>query len=233
VANISWLRPVRLTPLGRRAGFAGLGFYKMRTSVTGIILAGGQNTRFSGTNKAFIRVAGRCILDRIYGVFSDLFEEIILVTNDPIQYLEWDLNIVTDIFPIRSSLTGIHAGLFYMNTPHAFFAACDIPFLKKGLVETILNHIESGVDIVIPETSKGFEPLCAVYSKKCLKPVEQQLVKQELKIRHVFQKVRIKKLPENILRQNDPDLVSFYNINTHDDLVRAENLATCTTVESP
>jgi molybdopterin-guanine dinucleotide biosynthesis protein A len=203
----------------------------MRTSVTGVILAGGQNTRFSGTNKAFIRVAGRCILDRIYGVFSDLFEEIILVTNDPIQYLEWDLNIVTDIFPMRSSLTGIHAGLFYMNTPHAFFAACDIPFLKKGLVQTILNHIEPGVDIVIPETSKGFEPLCAVYSKKCLKPVEQQLVKQELKIRNVFQKVRIKKLPEKILRQNDPDLVSFYNINTHDDLVRAENLTTCTTAE--
>jgi molybdopterin-guanine dinucleotide biosynthesis protein A len=188
-------------------------------------LAGGQNTRFSGTNKALIRVDGKCILDRIYGVFSDLFEEIILVTNDPIQYLEWNFNIVTDLFPVRCSLTGIHAGLFYMTTPYAFFAACDIPFLKKGLVETILNHIEPGVDIVIPETSKGFEPLCSIYSKKCLKPIEQQLVKQELKIRQVFQKVRVKKLPETILRQNDPDLVSFYNINTHDDLVRAEHIA--------
>ncbi|PQP32980.1 molybdenum cofactor guanylyltransferase [Desulfobacteraceae bacterium SEEP-SAG10] len=210
---------------------SGLGFYKMRSPVTGVILAGGQNTRFSGTNKALIRVGGKCILDRIYDVFSDLFEDIILVTNDPIQYLEWNLNIVTDLFPVRSSLTGIHTGLFYMTTPYAFFAACDIPFLKKGLVETILNHIEPGVDIVIPETSKGFEPLCAIYSKKCLKPIEQQLVKQELKIRQVFQKVRVKKLPENILRQNDPDLISFYNINTHDDLIRSEYLATCTTVE--
>ena len=203
----------------------------MNPSVTGVILAGGQNTRFSGTNKALIPVGGKCILDRIYDVFSDLFEEIILVTNDPIQYLEWDLNIVTDLFPFRSSLTGIHAGLFYMTTPYAFFVACDIPFLKKGLVDTILNHIEPGVDIVIPETSKGLEPLCSVYSKHCLKPIEQQLVKQQLKIRQVFQKVRVKKLPENILRENDPDLVSFYNINTHDDLVRAEYIATCTTVE--
>ena len=210
---------------------SGLGCYKMNSSVTGIILAGGQNTRFSGTNKALIRVDGKCILDRIYDVFSDLFEEIILVTNDPIQYLEWNLNIVTDLFPIRSSLTGIHTGLFYMTTPYAFFAACDTPFLKKGLVQTILNHIESGVDIVIPETSKGFEPLCSVYSKKCLKPIEQQLVKQELKIRHVFQKVRIRKLPETILRQNDPNLVSFYNINTHDDLARAQFLKTCTPEE--
>ena len=212
---------------------SGLGCYKMTPSVTGIILAGGQNTRFSGTNKALIRVAGRCILDGIYDVFSELFEEIILVTNDPIQYLEWDLNIVTDIFPIRCSLTGIHAGLFYMNTPHAFFMACDIPFLKKDLVETILNHIESGVDIVIPETSKGLEPLCSVYSKHCLKPVEQQLIRQQLKIRQVFQKVRVKKLPEPILRKADPDLLSFSNINTPEDLTRAEHIAKYSTVESP
>jgi molybdenum cofactor guanylyltransferase len=210
---------------------SGIGFYKMRPPVTGVILAGGQNTRFSGTNKALIRVGKKCILDRIYDVFSDLFEDIILVTNDPIQYLEWDLNIVTDLFPIRSSLTGIHAGLFYMTTPYAFFAACDIPFLKKGLVQTILNRIEPGVDIVIPETSKGFEPLCAVYSKKCIRPIEQQLVKRELKIRKVFQKVRVKKLSETILRENDPDLISFYNINTQGDLVRAEHVATGTTVE--
>jgi molybdopterin-guanine dinucleotide biosynthesis protein A len=205
----------------------------MNPPVTGIILAGGQNTRFSGTNKALIRVGEKCILDRIYAVFSDVFEEIILVTNDPIQYLEWDLNIVTDLFPIRSSLTGLPAGLFYMTTPYAFFAACDIPFLKKGLVQTILHHIEPGADIVIPKTSKGLEPLCAVYSKKCLQPIEQQLVKRELKIRKVFQKVNVKKLSETILRENDPDLVSFYNINTHDDLARAEYLATCTPEESP
>jgi len=145
--------------------------------------------------------------------------------------MEWDFDIVTDIFPIRSSLTGIHAGLFYLTTPYAFFSACDIPFIKKELIEILLDSVEPNIDIVIPETSKGFEPLCSVYSKKCLKPIEQQLVKQELKIRQVFQKVRVKKLPENILRQNDPDLVSFYNINTHDDLIRAEYIATCTTVE--
>ena len=203
----------------------------MKTSVTGVILAGGQNTRFSGTNKALIRVGGKCILDRIYNVFSDLFEEIILVTNDPIQYLEWDLNIVTDLFPVRSSLTGIHAGLFYMTTPYAFFVACDIPFLKKELVETILGNIEPGIDIVIPETSQGFEPLCSVYSKQCFKPIEQQLVKKDLKIQQIFRKVRVKKIPENILRQNDPDLVSFSNINTPDDLTSAEYIATSTTGE--
>jgi molybdopterin-guanine dinucleotide biosynthesis protein A len=199
-------------------------FVNMKTPCTGVILAGGQNTRFSGTNKAFIRVGGKRILDRIYGVFEELFEEIILVTNDPLQYLEWNFNIVTDLFPFRSSLSGIHAGLFFTTTSHAFCAASDIPFLKKELVETILDSIEPNIDIVIPATSKGLEPLCSVYSKKCLKPIEQQLIKQDLKIQTIFEKVRVKKLPENILRQNDPDLLSFYNINSPDDLARAKNV---------
>ncbi len=188
-------------------------------------MAGGKNSRFSGKNKALIRIGKKRILDRIYEVFTILFDKIILVTNDPVQYMEWDFDIVTDIFPIRSSLTGIHTGLFYTATPYAFFAACDIPFIKKELIEILLDSVEPGIDIVIPETSKGVEPLCSVYSKRCLKPIEEQLEKKSLKIQRMFQKVRVKKIPEDILRNVDPDLVSLSNINTPDDLARAEQAA--------
>lgn len=191
---------------------------------SGVILAGGQNSRFSGTNKALLHVGEKRILDCIYGVFKVLFQDIILVTNEPAQYIEYDVNIVTDLFPIRSSLTGIHAGLFYATTPYSFIVACDTPFIKKSLAQTILDHIEPNVDVVVPETFKGLEPLCAVYSKDCLKPITHQLEKQELKINQMFPKLRIKKLPEEMLRQKDPDLMSFYNINTPEDLVKAEDM---------
>jgi molybdenum cofactor guanylyltransferase len=198
----------------------------MKNTSTGVILAGGKNSRFSGKNKALIRIGKKRILDRIYEVFTILFDKIILVTNDPVQYMEWDFDIVTDIFPIRSSLTGIHTGLFYTATPYAFFAACDIPFIKKELIEILLDSVEPGIDIVIPETSKGVEPLCAVYSKRCLKSIEEQLEKKSLKIQRMFQKVRVKKIPEDILRNVDPDLVSLSNINTPDDLAQAKQAAT-------
>ncbi|PLX45745.1 MAG: molybdenum cofactor guanylyltransferase [Desulfobacteraceae bacterium] len=198
----------------------------MKNKCTGVILAGGKNSRFSGKNKALVRIGGKRILDRIYEVFTILFDKIILVTNDPVQYMEWDFDIVTDIFPIRSSLTGIHTGLFYITTPYAFFVACDIPFIRKELIEILLDGVEPGIDIVIPETSKGVEPLCSVYSKRCFKPIEEQLKKKSLKIQRVFQKVRVKKIPEDILRTIDPDLVSLYNINTPDDLARAKQAAT-------
>ncbi|MBT8356577.1 MAG: molybdenum cofactor guanylyltransferase [Deltaproteobacteria bacterium] len=196
----------------------------MKFPCTGVILAGGMNTRFSGQPKAFISVGGKRIIDHLYSIFNALFEDIILVTNDPHKFLEWDIKIVADLFAVRSSITGIHAGLFYTLNPHAFFAACDTPFLKKELVETIISSIEQGIDVVVPQTQAGFEPLCAVYSKKCLKPIEEQILQNQLTIRKLFKKRRVKKIPEKILRIQDPDLVSFFNINTPQDQEKAEKM---------
>ena len=183
-----------------------------------------MNTRFGGTNKAFSRIGGRRIIDRLLDVFTDLFDEIILVTNHPEQFLQWDLTIVTDIFDLRSSLTGIHTGLFYANNPNAFFSACDTPFLQKELVETLVEQIEHKIDIIMPETTAGFEPLCAIYSKRCLKPAEDHLKANKLKIQWAFRSNRIKHIPENQLRSVDPELRSFFNINTPEDLARAERM---------
>lgn len=196
----------------------------MKFPCTGIILAGGLNTRLPGRAKAFLNIGGMMNIQHIYELFKELFEEIILVTNSPLEYLEWDLNIVTDLLPVRSSLTGIYSGLFYTTNPYAFVVACDTPFLKKEVLEVVLEGIESGIDVVIPETSKGMEPLCAAYSKKCLEPVKQQLVQGEFKIQRFFKKIRFKTISENVLRKKDPELLSFFNINTPDQLEMAEKI---------
>ncbi len=191
---------------------------------TGVILAGGLNTRFDGLPKALITVGGKSILTRIYNVFDELFDEIILVTNEPLLYLDWDVRIVTDLFTIRSSLTGIHAGLFYANRPYVFFAACDTPFLKRELVETIIQAMRSGFDVAMPATSAGLEPLCAVYSKRCLEAAARNIKQNKLKIQRVFRKSRILTIPETVLRDRDAHLDSFFNVNTPADLVRAETM---------
>lgn len=196
----------------------------MKFPCTGVILSGGLATRYEGTEKALLQVGGVRLLDRIYDIYTELFEEIILVTNSPQKYLDWDLLIVPDLFPIRSSLTGIHAGLFFMTNPFAFISACDTPFLKKEVVETVIERIESDIDIVMPKTSAGFEPLCAVYSRRCLETAQQHLEQEKLKVIKAFRKSRMKTISEKVLRQKDPDLLSFFNINTSDDLKRAAEM---------
>ena len=177
-----------------------------------------------GQNKAFLSVGNQQILDRLFDTFQGIFEEILLVTNDPLEYLSWDVTIVTDLFSIRSSLTGIHAGLFHSSAPHAFVTACDTPFLKEGLIRALLEELEPKWDVIIPVTEEGEQPLCAIYSKRCIKPIEYLLKNEDPRIIKFFPKVRVKEISETRLRTVDPDLASFFNINKPEDLAASEKM---------
>lgn len=193
-------------------------------SCAGVILAGGLSTRLNGRDKAFIRIGGNTLLDRVHATVRDIFQEIVIVGNDTLEYLEWDCLVTADIFPARSSLTGIHAGLSAIRSSRAFFTGCDAPFLKKELIERLLAEAGPNDDVVIPETASGLEPLCAIYSKKCVRPIEANLRSGKFQIRRFFKSMRVKKVPEERLREKDPDLISFFNINTPENLARAEAL---------
>ncbi len=193
----------------------------MRFPYTGVILAGGLNRRFSGREKALIQLGETRIIERIFTVVSELFEETVLVTNSPLHYTEWDTLIATDILSVRSALTGIHAGLFYASYDHAFICAGDAPFLNREVIKILLSAIESRWDVIIPETTMGLEPLCAVYSKQILSTIENNLKKSRFKIMQSFRKGRVKKIKESVLREKDPKLLSFFNVNTPEDLKRA------------
>ncbi len=196
----------------------------MSIACTGVILAGGENLRFSGKQKALMQVGGKRILDRIFDVMSGVFKDIILVTNNPGRYLEWDATIVTDLLPVRSSLTGIHTGLFYARTDYAFFTASDTPFLKKEMITAIFDGISPGIDIVMPETNHGREPLCALYSRNCLESARHSIENGRFKIMRAFRKKNVRIISEKTSRKADPRLLSFFNVNTQEDLRVAETL---------
>ena len=193
----------------------------MAADVTGVILAGGLNSRFKGENKAFFTLGGRRIIEPIIDVFQSVFDEILLVTNDPMRYLEWDVTVVRDVFPVKSSLTGIHAGLFYASTPHIFVTACDTPFIRKELVSLVLSGIAPGVAAVMPETPSGTEPLFAAYATDALPVVEAAVKAEKFKIQQVFRKMRVKKIAASRVMAVDPELMSFVNINTAADFKKA------------
>ena len=190
----------------------------------GIILAGGLNRRMNGRNKALLFVGNQSIIGRQIELFQELFEQVILVTNRPLDFISWDITIVSDLLPFRSSLTGIHAGLFYTRPSHAFITACDMPFLKTEMIHVLLQDFDPKWDVIVPVTREGYQPLCAVYSKRCSKLIEDQLRKGEMKISKLFSKGQVKKIPEDTRKRIDPDLISFFNINTQEDLILSQTL---------
>ena len=195
-----------------------------KESFTGIILAGGENKRFAGNDKAFIPIGPQQMIDPVYHIMRELFNEVIVITNRPGHYLNRDLQIAADILRVRSSLTGIHAGLFYAATPYAFISACDTPFVKKSMIEMLLDATDEKVDVTVPQTAAGLEPLCAVYSQRCLEPIRRLFSKNQLQIKRFFDKVRVRHIPESALRKVDPELISFFNINTPEDLEAANDI---------
>lgn len=196
----------------------------MTVPCTGVILAGGQNKRFDGQNKAFIEIGGKRIVDRLLAVYSELFDQVVLVTNDPAAYIDVDALIVSDHYSQRSSLNGLHAGLFAAAHEYAFFSACDTPFVQGALIRRVLDNIERRADIIIPSTTAGYEPMFAVYKKTCLPAITWQLEHNRLKIKGLFRKMRVKTIPEADLIELDPQLLSFFNINTPEDLLQANRL---------
>ena len=193
---------------------------KRGASCSGVILAGGLSSRFQGRNKAFFKLGGRRVIDPIIDVFQSVFEDILIVTNDPRQYLQYDATIVSDVYDIRSSLTGIHTGLFYAKHPHIFVAACDTPFIRREMVELVLSHIDPDAAAVIPETPSGMEPLFAAYARFALPVVERHLQANRFKIQKVFRKQRVVKVSKEKTLALDPELHSFFNINTEQDFAK-------------
>ncbi len=191
------------------------------TSCAGIVLSGGKNSRMKGDNKAFLRIGSVSSLDRILEVLRCSFEEVLLVTKEPDLYRPERVKVVGDILNVQSPLSGIHAGLSQMRSEFAFVAACDAPFLKKEVVEMLVDEISSGADVIVPFSQTYFQPLCAVYSKRCLQPIEEQLLRNDLKVDRLFGRISLKKIPYERLMSVDPDLVSFFNVNTSEDLKTA------------
>lgn len=144
----------------------------MKFKMTGIILAGGKNSRM-GTNKAFLKLDGILLIERIKAVLNELFPEIIIVTNDPLSYTRlFSAVIVTDIYKNKGALGGIYAGLFFASENHAFITACDMPFINKDLIAHLAG-LAANYDIVVPQGADGMQPLHAVYSKNCLAPIKR------------------------------------------------------------
>jgi molybdenum cofactor guanylyltransferase len=187
-----------------------------QNNITGILLSGGENSRM-GVNKAFLTLEGERLVDRTVRIFKDLFRDVILVTNAPLDYLDLDVQIVTDIYKGKKALGGIYTGLFYASGDHAFVAACDMPFLNRSFIEFMMAQ-SAGQDIVVPESAKGLQPLHAIYAKKCLPNIKRLLEQDRLKVTGFYKGLKCHSIPDQILKTFDPDGRMFMNVNTREDL---------------
>lgn len=188
--------------------------------MTAIILAGGKATRMGCADKAFLRLGREMLIKRQLRLIRKLFKKIIIVTNSPQRYRNLNgVRIVTDLIPNRGPLGGIYSGLQASEDDYNFVLACDMPFINLDLISYMLKKIK-GFDIVIPRYNRKFEPLYAVYSRNCIKPIENGLSRKNLKITRFLQYVKVRIISKKEITQFDLNGISFVNINTPNDYRR-------------
>jgi molybdopterin-guanine dinucleotide biosynthesis protein A len=188
----------------------------MKYDITGIILSGGKSTRM-GRNKAFITVESVPIIQRIHSVFTNLFNEIIVVTNEKNLLFDLDATIHIDLVSGLGALGGLYTGLFYSSFPYSFCVACDMPFLKRKVIAYLIQQAEN-FDVVVPRTQDGLQPLHALYSKNCLEPIKTTLDEGRSKIIDFYPRVRVRVIEEKEFLCFDPERNSFLNVNTPEEL---------------
>lgn len=186
--------------------FASSSRHDVMHSCSGIILAGGSslsNGRFGGRGASPNDSDDRSVLDRFEETFTELFKEIILVSDDPLRYSERDMLGVSPIFHVPGPLTDIHAGLAAASHPWAFVAACDAPLPNRALMEWLLGERNDAWDLVMPVVSGESEPFFGVYSVNCLKPIENQLLQGIGSMARMFRQIRVKRVSWGTSRHVD------------------------------
>jgi molybdopterin-guanine dinucleotide biosynthesis protein A len=187
----------------------------LANDVTGVILAGGKSRRM-GRDKATLVVAGERLVTRTEAMLRGLFAEVIIAGDRPDLARE-DLPCVPDRHP-GSALGGVHGALAAAGTPWIFVVPCDLAYPDAALVRFILARRDDRWDAVVPCTPGGFEPVFALYHRRCLEPVAAMLARGELRIYDLYRQIRVCLLDAAILPAGWER--ALLNLNTPDEFRR-------------
>lgn len=178
------------------------------------ILAGGNNTRFNGINKALLEYNGEKFIKKISDTLAHVFDEIFVISNISDE-LEKNINypVFEDKIKSCGPLSGIHAALFYSKKDFVFVVSCDMPFISKDIIEKQIDYFSKfSSDVCIPKSKEYIEPLHAIYSKKILHQLENFLLTSDnFKIMNFLKNTDICYWDIDCLKNAKE---SFININT-------------------
>ncbi len=193
-----------------------------------IILAGGKSIRF-GHDKVLERIGNTSLLEQVITRVNPICKDIIIVTAKERSLAQLanhpKIKIANDIFPGQGSLGGIYTGLVKSESFYNLVVAADMPFLNESLLRYMIK-VADGYDFVLPHVNKWYEPLHAIYSKNCISPIETILKQGKKVIVELFNYVKVKFIEVKEINRFDPKHLSFFNINTKEDMEQAKKIIT-------
>jgi len=184
--------------------------------MTGVILAGGLNTRYP-EKKAFIKISGEPIIHRNLKIFHEIFDQILISANDPSDYFFAKTPLIGDVYNVRGPMTGILSCLLNAKSDRIFVAACDMPFIEVELIRYIISKSDV-FDAVVPIFHSKPQPLFSLYHKRLIPTLDKCINDGHLSLKGMLKTIRCEYIDEEIIRKIDSEGRSFENINTPKDM---------------
>lgn len=195
--------------------------------LTGAILAGGKNDRINGQLKSMLTVSGHSILTRQIDLMKKICDDILIVTNEPLNYLPYvpnDVRIITDYYKGYGPLGGIHAALSLSTTKYVWITACDMPFLSLKAASFMYNVLrKTDFDAVIPVDDDKKHYLNALYNKKSTPLLTKVINERSHDIDRFLKKIMWVEVKQDTFTTKGIDPHFLYDIDTQYDYLVAQH----------
>ncbi len=194
-----------------------------------VILAGGRGTRLP--EKCFRELCHEPLIVRVVERVLKVASEIVVAVKSaeqanlastmlPAVKIAWDEN------EDQSPLVGFLAGLRASKTAYVFVAPCDTPFIEPKVIQLLLNRAVGNDGAIAVADSTRLEPLCAVYHRaRAISAAQKSIEGGRMSMLDMLSELkRLVKVPVKEIKEADPQLLTFRNINTAEDFTWAERM---------
>ncbi len=190
----------------------------MINDCTAIILAGGDSRRM-GRDKATLLFAGQTLMQTVMATMQQLFP----VTLVSVRQIRPEISLpqVCDTQDNGGPLTGLVTTLSRIATPWAFVVGCDMPFVSPALIEQLAAN-RAQQQAIIPVVHGQLQPLAAFYSTGCIPVMRASLALGDKSLLSAIRNLHVCFVDETQIRRTDPQLRSFFDLDTPQDLITAQ-----------
>jgi molybdopterin-guanine dinucleotide biosynthesis protein A len=188
--------------------------------IFGVILAGGEGRRM-GADKAFVPLAGRPLIAHVLDRLEPQVDRVLISANgDAGRFVGFGCPVVADDSP-QGPLSGVLAALTVaaaQGATHLVSTPVDTPFLPGDLVPQLLLAAESSAEgLALASDATGDHPATALWPVGIVAALAAFLAAGDAKVTRFTE-------AHHAARAVFPDPRAFLNLNTPEDLARAEAL---------
>lgn len=190
----------------------------------GAIVAGGRGNRLGlGRPKAWADVAGRTLLERALVALGPHVSVTWVAAPAGLELPAGSYRRIDDEAGMAGPLAGLAAALCAIGTGEVLVLGVDYPLVQSEWLAALAAWPSEGRGVV-PRVGGRVQPLVARFPARHGPALRRALARGERALVPAVLELDPLLVDEADVRRSDPELLSFINVNTHEDLARVERL---------